>query len=244
MTGSSILLIEEKPHTGAWNMAVDEALLEHSADHEVRTVRIYGWKEATVSLGYFQKASEYFNDPRWQGLPVVRRLSGGGAILHHHEITYSCCLPAKDNWSRHPPDLYDAVHDAIVALLRQNGVPLQKRGSQLGDDSQFLCFARGDERDLVIDGNKVMGSAQRRRRGAVLQHGSLLLTRSEYASQFSGLFDLAPNVLGENRLARQIGQCIVESIGGETFMLAKSLDDSITRRAEAFLDRYASIELR
>ncbi|MDA1015291.1 MAG: lipoate--protein ligase [Planctomycetota bacterium] len=248
MTDGSFLLIEEAPCSGEWNMAVDEALLEHAADHSIRSVRVYGWKEPTVSLGYFQDIDEFADHPTWSKLPAVRRLSGGGAILHHHEITYSCCLPASDRWSRHPPDLYDAVHGAIVDLLRPAGVPIQKRGQRLSDDSQFLCFARGDERDLVIGEHKVMGSAQRRRRGAVLQHGSLLLRRSEYAPQFPGLFDFglnfAPNLISEARMAGQIGQSITESIQREDFQRVPCLAESIKQRAKVLQDRYRSLEIR
>ncbi|MCC7425164.1 MAG: hypothetical protein IT428_33255, partial [Planctomycetaceae bacterium] len=87
------VIVESHPRSGAWNMAIDEALLETAVDAEQCTLRFYRWSEPTVSLGYFQKPEEAAADPLLAGLPIVPRLSGGGAILHHHEWTYSIALP-------------------------------------------------------------------------------------------------------------------------------------------------------
>jgi lipoate-protein ligase A len=174
-------------------MAIDEALLEAALDRGDLTVRWYRWETATVSLGYFQDAASAAASPAIAGLPVVRRLSGGGAILHHHEWTYSCAVPSAHPFAVVPARLYEVVHEQIIACLKEAGLPGGFRGERLAErEGTFLCFGRGDPRDIVVGKDKIVGSAQRRRRGAVLQHGSVLLRRSEYAGQFAGILDLFP----------------------------------------------------
>lgn len=217
------VIVETRPHSGVWNMAVDEALLEAAVEAGECALRFYRWSEPTVSLGYFQKPEEAAVDPLLTGLPIVPRLSGGGAILHHHEWTYSIALPPGHPLGRVPVELYDRIHHAVIAWLQSEGVPALLRRdsdalSQAGspdplatrvfvDEADaaahgnsslerrarepFLCFGRGDPRDIVLKGYKILGSAQRRRRGAILQHGSLLLRGSPFAPQFPGLLELS-----------------------------------------------------
>lgn len=172
-------------------MAFDEALLLDALESGRAHLRFYRWSEPTLSLGYFQSAEERLADPSLAELPAVRRLSGGGAILHDDEWTYSCVVPAGHRFSKRPLDLYDVVHAAFVEVLRKLGFEVAARGEAAAHGaSPFLCFGRGDERDLVSGGHKVLGSAQRRRKGAVLQHGSLLLRASRFAPDYPGLLDL------------------------------------------------------
>jgi len=195
------LITEPQPLSGQRNMAVDAALLKCAAESRRSVVRIYRWSEATVSLGYFQK--DRTEIPRsLSGLPVVQRLSGGGAILHHHEITYSCVLPPTHPVRHRPYELYQIVHQAIMACLQRQGIdcilrseqpPVQDTGSVVPDKQTFLCFLRQDGNDIVVSsGQKVVGSAQRRRRGTILQHGSILLSRSPWADSIPGLSDISP----------------------------------------------------
>ena len=186
------LITDPAPRSGAWQMAVDQWMLEQVVAGGRPMLRWYRWSEPTVSLGHFQASLPPEVAERFQGLAVVRRLSGGGAILHHHELTYAVALPAGHPWADEPRQLYDRVHAAIVDVLQRHELPVTPRGeAQPGLGGAFLCFSRGDSFDLVWQGHKVLGSAQRRRKGAVLQHGSLLLTRSPHAPEFPGLTDLA-----------------------------------------------------
>jgi len=185
------LLVEAQPRSGAWNMAFDEALLEAAVRRSQIALRIYRWAEPTLSLGYFQKAVPPDFDAPLRALPRVRRLSGGGAILHDQEWTYSCAIPRTHRFAARPEALYDAVHSALVRALAARFVTARPRGTNdRAADTAFLCFLRGDARDLLIAGHKIVGSAQRRRRGAVLQHGSVLLRRSPLAAHVPGVFDL------------------------------------------------------
>lgn len=186
------LLVEPEPHNGAWNMAFDEALLEAAVNRGETTLRIYRWAEPTLSLGHFQKAVPADLPDALRRLPRVRRLSGGGAILHDREWTYSCCLPKGHRLAGEPEVLYEAAHLALIRAFASRGVAARMRGTaDRHADAAFLCFRRGDARDVLVAGRKVAGSAQRRRRGAVLQHGSVLLRASALAADEPGVLDLA-----------------------------------------------------
>ena len=185
-------------------MSVDEALLESANETGVTTLRIYQWAEPTLSLGYFQKSADRDLHAASIGCQMVRRSSGGGAILHDQEITYSLSLPGTNRWSSKQNGLYDSVHQAIVKFLNHNGVsgtlfelPVKKKTanreavSATLDIKRFLCFQRRTKGDIVLDGYKVGGSAQRRLSNATLQHGSLLMQRSLCAPELPGIEDLA-----------------------------------------------------
>ena len=216
-----LLMIEPAVRSGSWNMATDEYLLEAALSDKLKAVRMYRWAEPTVSLGYFQDSDDAALSTTFQNLAAVRRLSGGGAILHHHELTYSFVLPADDPLTREPTELYSQVHTSIIAVLRSFGAECSMRGEDgAKTDEPFLCFIRGDRHDIHCSGHKVVGSAQRRRKGAVLQHGSILLERSPHAPQIPGLRDLAGNFKPNSSTPDQIkdletalGQAIAEMLG-------------------------------
>lgn len=199
-------------------MAVDEVLLESAAESELCTLRWYRWDQPTISLGYFQKNESEHQTEIWQGLPRVRRLSGGGAILHHHELTYSFAVPGSHPLSKSPPDLYLTIHQPLIDVLAAHQLLVAFRGVSFKVESEpFLCFGRGDERDLVYQGYKVLGSAQRRRRGAIVQHGSLLLLTSEYAPHFPGLLNQVEQTSRYqepflSQLAAEFSQAIAQTI--------------------------------
>jgi lipoate-protein ligase A len=185
---------------GPANMALDEAMLEASARGGSAYLRFYGWAVPTLSLGYFQRMAEVRADPRWQGRAIVRRPTGGGAIWHHHELTYAIAIPPGCPLVRPNTALYRAVHGAIAEVLVDRGVPAHRRGelSRLlpppptrADDRPLLCFTGRDPEDIVWEDHKLVGSAQRRRGGAVLQHGSVLLARSPGVPELLGVCDVA-----------------------------------------------------
>lgn len=205
------IIIDSLPQSGAFNMALDESLLELAAERQHSVVRIYQWRQPTVSLGCFQARTAPVPD-RFQHLPTVRRLSGGGAILHDRELTYAAVLPAQHPARHNPSALYAVIHRALILLLGDCGVPAELRADHdarmaavrdaahtvsSGEPAEpFLCFLRGDPNDVVhVSGVKIIGSAQRRRRGVILQHGSILLQASALACDLPGIQDLAPDFL-------------------------------------------------
>lgn len=206
------IIIESAPLSGAMNMAVDEALLEHAITNNVATLRWYEWQEPTVSLGYFQKPSELAEDPLLVALPTVRRLTGGGAIVHDGDLTYSIALPASQKLFGRPEELYDLIHIPVGETLQAIGVPAEVRGESLKKPAEpLLCFQRQDSHDMVLNGNKILGSAQRRRRGALLQHGSLIRSTSEFAPHIPGIRELCTTTLPSN-LTAQLAACVAKSI--------------------------------
>jgi len=197
------VIVDDFPNSGVFNMAMDSALLQLAADRETSVVRIYEWSEPTVTLGYFQVAELDTQTP-FPELPSVRRLSGGGAILHHHEITYSLVLPASHSARQDPSSVYEVVHRAIISLFQEVGAECQLRSDfdaenpvfstapTGGIPEPFLCFLRKNPNDVVHKtGNKVVGSAQRRRKGVTLQHGSIILKSSFLAPQVPGIVNLS-----------------------------------------------------
>jgi lipoate-protein ligase A len=191
-----IRVLPHESGDGPWNMALDEALLDSvAADPSRAVLRTYSWSVPTLSLGYFQGIAEVEAEARWRSVPIVRRPTGGGALWHDREVTYAVVIPSTHPASRPSSALYRAIHQAIIGHLQALGVGATLRGVGPVPESgrrPFLCFTDRDADDIVLDGSKLVGSAQRRRSGAVLQHGSLLLGRSPTTPELPGLSDLAP----------------------------------------------------
>ncbi len=178
---------------GAENMAIDQMLLESVEASGQPTLRLYGWNEPTLSLGYFQSREDRQAHSSSRPLRMVRRATGGGAIVHHHELTYSIAVPLGSLSIGANRELYDKVHSAMIHALGDFGIAattVGQSGYHSAVNSPFLCFMRRTNNDLVVSGYKVLGSAQRKSRRAVLQHGSLLLRASEFAPELPGVADL------------------------------------------------------
>jgi lipoate-protein ligase A len=205
--------------SGAANMALDEALLDAVARAGERTtvLRTYGWSEPTLSIGYFQRLALVRADSRWSDVMIVRRPTGGGAIWHHHELTYALAVPLNHPLARPSTRLYRAVHAAMLCGLVEFGVQADRRGEVFSPadcerSRPLLCFTDQSPEDILFKGTKVVGSAQRRRGGAVLQHGSILLARSSQTPELAGLCDVADLSADpsewSNSLARWIGKAV------------------------------------
>ena len=172
-------------------MALDEALLEAAQSEGMATLRFYSWREPTLSLGYFQAAADRGLHPASADCALVRRASGGGAILHDCELTYSIALPHGHLLALRAQDLYEAVHESLIETLAEMGIAATRfDGPRRSVDQPFLCFERREPGDVIAGRMKIGGSAQRRQRGAVLQHGSVLLGRSKFALELPGIREL------------------------------------------------------
>lgn len=191
-------LLVDPPGGGAWNMAVDEYLLGWTSQSGCCCWRFYQWAEPTLSLGYFQQYAERSGHAASLGCAVVRRSSGGGAILHDHELTYSLTVPADHPLGRRRQWTYKAIHRTLIAVLWKSGIEANLFGaSELGVEksNDFLCFKRRSAGDIVVGDVKIAGSAQRRVADAVLQHGSVLLERSSAAPELAGLNEITCKTL-------------------------------------------------
>lgn len=176
--------------SGCWNMAVDESLLQSTARRSMATLRFYTWSEPTLTLGYFQRYNDRNTHMESAGCSCLRRNTGGGAILHDREITYSLTIPLSDRTVDTRP-YYNLVHEALAEVLLLSGVTVNLvPTSKPLSPAPFLCFARRSVGDVVLGEYKILGSAQRRQGTVLLQHGSLLWERSRWAPELPGLTDL------------------------------------------------------
>lgn len=175
-------LLVDPPGEGAWNMAVDEAMAAAVGARRVpATLRLYGWVRPTVSLGYLQRAAAGIDVEacRRLGIPVVRRLTGGRAVLHAAELTYSVAVPLDGPWGAlSVAASFRALSAGLVEMLRRLGVAAEighpgEEGGPPGDPG--LCFLVRRMPAVLVAGRKLLGSAQRRAQDFILQHGSLLL---------------------------------------------------------------------
>ncbi len=189
----TLRILIDTPKSGIDNMATDEAILKCVEDkRSPATLRFYQWQESTISLGYFQKHSDIFKQNLTiQNLPIVRRQTGGGAILHDDELTYSLILPLHHtNEDLDINDMYKTVHDAFLHNLLSLGIDAEYQTSTDRCNSQrgpFFCFSRKHCQDIIYQQQKLLGSAQRRTKNACLQHGSLILNQTHSEQPSSGV---------------------------------------------------------
>lgn len=221
---------------GQHNMAADEALLD-SAVGGTASLRFYGWSEPTVSLGYFQPHALLEKDKRLSRLPFVRRPSGGDAILHHFELTYALALPAGKRWCGPQPWL-PRMHGIITDGLAGCDVTAQLCTEPTAEKFQgLLCFQHVIAGDVVIGGSKVVGSAQRRRKGATLQHGSILLTVSAFAPLLPGIRELSGHSLAAPPIRVAVTAAFAANTGWDV-QPSDWTDDEKRRIRELTLTRY------
>ncbi|UCC71795.1 MAG: lipoate--protein ligase family protein [Gemmatimonadota bacterium] len=171
-------LIETPAESGARNMATDMALVDSFRAGGPPVLRFYRWWPPCISLGRNQPAKDYYDieEAKRRGIEFVRRPTGGRAVYHHHEVTYSVTL--GDRQLGGPRRTYETVHRALLAGLRLLGASAELIGDPgLGlRPSTVPCFEKLDGGAIISGRRKLVGSAQLREGGVLLQHGSLLLT--------------------------------------------------------------------
>src|SRR5215204_2396116 len=200
---SKIRALETGYKSAALNMAIDEALIESIDESPV--FRVYGWRPAAVSVGYFQSIRDEVD--------VVRRLTGGGAVLHEFELTYSFIT------KQYPQNIMESYRWICEALLMSI--------KRLGFNANFVPL-----NDVVVNGKKVSGSAQTRRKGVLLQHGTVLLN-VDVDKMFSVL--KVPSEKLRDKIIKDVKQRVT-SLEGITFdEMASSLKTSFATKFDAKL---------
>jgi lipoyl(octanoyl) transferase len=187
-------------------MARDEALL---ATRAVPTLRFYRWAKPTLSLGYFQAANSLPLDRyRAEGMDVLRRDTGGKAIVHDRELTYSLCAPETGALAGGPAAAMQAIHAALASELSRQAneiISIRAAATMLSDrPGSAWCFEDSSALDLAMQGRKLLGSAARRRSGWVLFHGSLVLEAPTQTAEIAA-FGQEPD---QNGLAKALGSCL------------------------------------
>jgi lipoate-protein ligase A len=176
-------LLNYRSYSAFENMAIDEAIFRDTIKNKKPpTLRFFGWRPAAVSIGYFQELKNeiHFNRCRLSGVDIVRRMTGGKAVYHSDEITYS--LTAGNSDKLFPDNIigtYEKISLCLARGLSLLGIKahLAKAGSPGKDsDKTSCCFSVPFGNELLVAGRKICGSAQMRTHGGFLQHGSLLMT--------------------------------------------------------------------
>jgi lipoyl(octanoyl) transferase len=250
-------LMTTHPLEGIYNMAIDEALLGSVARGDsVPVLRLYAWSPACLSLGYGQRASDADLDRiDAMGWQMVRRPTGGRAILHTDELTYSVSLPAD-----HPlvegdvVQSYRRISEALLVALKLLGAQPQAERATHGGSNGAVCFETPSHYEITVEGRKLIGSAQVRRKdhnGGVLQHGTLPLhgdiaricdalaytnadEREDAKAQVRARALTLENALGYTVAWEDVAAAVVQGFV-ETFDLAfeeSSLSEAETERAE------------
>lgn len=170
----------DEPLPGAANMARDHALAA-LARPGTGTLRFYRWSPATLSLGRNEPVTRGYREllRRDRRMGVVRRPTGGRAVLHDRELTYSVVLPLRASGGLRPA--YRRINEGLLAGLRRLGVDAALAAGRTRNPGSGPCFLDPAEGEVVVGGRKLVGSAQARIGGAILQHGSLLLVANQEA---------------------------------------------------------------
>ncbi|MCX7702783.1 MAG: lipoate--protein ligase family protein [Planctomycetota bacterium] len=232
--------IETPPLDGAFNMALDESLMSLVV---LPVLRCYRWFPPALSLGYFQETvSVDMESYRAQGYTIVRRPTGGGAICHKDELTFAVVTPVSHQIARSTVTAYQTIHGIIIAALEKVGVKAFVRGDSAEDPPErFLCFERTISCDIVCEGRKLVGSAQRRTKRGFLQHGSIPLEMNPLVPA-SGFVNLtAPRKVTYEDLKEAIFLAFTEKMG-IIFEASQPTDDELALAKKLIAEKYANTE--
>ena len=175
-------LIIDPPASGSWNMAVDDALLEAAQeDGYLPTLRLYSWNPPCLSLGHAQHIREVDQEAlKKMGWDLVRRPTGGRAILHIDELTYSITGNAEQPILQGGIlESYQKISQAFIQMLQKYSLDPRSReeSQQAKNQIEPVCFEIPSNYEITVAGKKIIGSAQARRKNAILQHGAIPLYR-------------------------------------------------------------------
>jgi lipoate-protein ligase A len=243
-------LLHTPPLGGAENMALDEALLERARNADQAVFRVYTWAEPTLSFGRNQTARGIY-DPdraRERNVSVVRRLTGGRALLHHREITYSVTAPVATGVSLR--ESYVRINRLLVDGLQRLGVAVDIAvpRERAVAPTAAPCFERPAAGELVVNERKLVGSAQWRDEGAMLQHGSILIEDDQpLVSAIAGNAVATPHpaatltdALGRTPTVHEVADSLFSAVRALECPCATelTLDSTIERAMTRALDRY------
>jgi lipoate-protein ligase A len=230
-------------------MALDEALMARARKSGETVLRVYGWSAPTLSLGRHQRARGIYRDDLLadRGIGVVRRPTGGRALLHHREVTYSVTAPCSADEPLFAA--YEAINALLVRALTALGAPVESAQpvARATGPTAAPCFAEPARGELTLDGRKLVGSAQWRDRGAMLQHGSILLDddQSSIPSLMHEPLD-APrpatlrDALGRAPVMAEVADALFAAVRDSVDADARVLDvdDELRRDAEHLVAHY------
>jgi lipoate-protein ligase A len=240
----------DAPADGVSNMAMDEALMCRAAQTGEAVFRVYGWESPTLSLGRNQRARGCYDAAiaREMGVGFVRRPTGGRALLHDHEVTYSVTMPIAG--ASEAAEAYDFINEVLLGALDRLGVRAERApGGDAIPPGIRPCFDVPSEREICVSGRKLIGSAQWRRDGALLQHGSILIRDDQAViSRLANTpLDGPPSAatlgsaLGRDPTIEEVSRPLRESLAATVGARVEPLcpDVSLTSHFERLRPRYA-----
>jgi len=212
-----IRIIPFQKFKGPMNMAIDYYLAENINDENDPILRFYGWEPFCLSLGFHQNADDVdINAVQRDRIDLVRRPTGGSAVFHSEELTYSLVIPVQHVDHQ---QLFQQIHRLIYEALRMLGYTVQlhaqkeKQNYLKEGQGTFVCFNRPAFTEIKIDGKKCVGSAQKIYKRSVLQHGSILIGRKQ--------FEIVKYLKGDQQYKNQILQYLLDN---STFLNNKHSD--------------------
>lgn len=225
-------------HSGAENMATDEAMLLTLAKHPASPpiLRFYGWNPPTLSLGYAQRFAKEVEVTacRENGIEIVRRPTGGRAILHQYELTYSVVAPEEDEHVLGTiMESYLKISKALLHGFRDLGIAAEMAEGALDSAASAACFDAPSWYELVVGGRKLVGSAQVRKDGVLLQHGSIIL-HFDTELLFKVLKFSSEEVRAQQRQAFQAKACALDEVAPRPITRAE-LERSLCQGFEAVM---------
>ncbi len=249
-------LLEDGAESAAWNMAVDEAVLTLLPRGGVPTLRLYAWTRPTLSLGYFQPAADVDRAAcAARGIDVVRRPTGGRAVLHANEVTYAVVAPLE-LFPAGVSASYRRISAALIGAVRALGLDAALERSHRRATSA-ACFEAPGFAELKVGGKKAIGSAQTRTRDACLQHGSIPLTFDAAAlaaalglpegaaralkRQAAGLNDVSETEIAPEAVRRALSEAFATSFEAE-LIPAKLRPEERALAQRLAADKYASLD--
>ena len=164
--------LETGKNTAYLNMSIDEVMLDSS----LPVIRFYQWEPPAISIGFSQKMKDEINlvECKKRGIDCVRRLTGGKAVFHHKELTYSIILPSK-LMPLSVIESYKVIANGILLGFKEMGIDAIMNENIENTKGNSICFNEPSYYEILVKGKKIVGSAQVRKKGKILQHGSILI---------------------------------------------------------------------
>lgn len=177
---TGLRVIQDSDRSPDFNMAADRLLLKKALETDMVHLRLYGWNPPAISLGYMQNPEELLDLEKMKldSVGYVRRPTGGRAVLHWDDLTYCCAFPKSARMGKNIGESYSMIARCLRQGLHNAGIPTQTSDSELDSrevrrEIKLPCFLAPNRDEIMVKGRKLVGSAQKRTEGAVLQHGSI-----------------------------------------------------------------------
>ncbi|MBN1619312.1 hypothetical protein JW890_01175 [candidate division WOR-3 bacterium] len=241
--------IENEEGEIAFHMARDEALLESAVTQkrDIAVIRFYSTFRPALTVGRNQKLSHSFiEECGIKNIDLARRLTGGRGVPHFEEITYSITAPMKGIFSKGVVESYMSVSEKLAKGLRKAGFPAEISRVEKGETRTVSCFDSMGRHEITLFGEKILGSAQYRKSGYLIQQGTLVYGRLKeelgFVLDFKGfsIEDLFPELPQWNQTADRMFECVAELFDYDGSI--RSFDERERRLSESFLLKYSRID--